>query len=367
STETDKKTDSGYSGDGILFGLVDAYAGCIDDQSVYERVAEELEEPVNLAYLRELVDVKINNGRNQIQFGFPDGMLIEFSAIGPDETIPRLLIQSIQKRVEDRKESINLVIGEHKIEQINSVEGHYYVDINLKENTEGFRDSLIKLQDLEMKKKNELNDLKSPVKRTLTRSSVLKNALKYTVFGGLMGVFLSACLICVGYLCSDPLVDEDSLKKMYGVRVLGKYFEYNEQSIFSFIDRRVEQLEGFKPKEADKNQVFAVIAAEIGLIEKDKSGILFAGNSSKENIKFVYDNVIAKSKDNDGMYILGGDILTDPETIQKLRLVEAVIMVEDLHKTKMSHFTKSLDIIRAAGKDVLGIIEIRRTKNECAA
>lgn len=320
-----------------------AYSQAADSDSVYERVASQLAEPVDAGFLQELVSINRDNG---------NGMLT-IIVVGADEHIPSLLIREIQKNIEDSREKVRKTIGEHEITEVTH-STYYGVDTALIDKVQKYNETSSRLQDAAVKRRNELKALVAPTGSVPSRGSVVKNAIKYAVLGGVLGVFFACSWICMLFIMGDRIPNERDLKRLYGIPVLGRYHQAKKNGI----DRRIELMEGIDASCCNENTAYAIAAANIANAAESGKSTMLVGSMAEEQLKDVYKSLLKSGDLSEEKFVLGGDMLSNPEVIRKLKETDAVVIAENLNTSKGTSFAKAVDMLKRQDKKILGIVEI---------
>jgi len=323
--------------------IIMAYGQVAESDSIYEKVANQLAEPVEAGFLEELVTVTRNNETG----------ILTITVLGQDEHIPSLIVTEIQKNIEANKETIRKSIGEHEITEVMHSK-NYGVDTALIDKVQKYNETSSRLQDAAVKRRNELKALAAPTGAVPTRGSIIKNAIKFAVLGGVLGGFLACGWICMLFIMGDRIPNERDLKRLYGIPVLGRYHQEKKNGI----DRRIEQMEGIDASCCNENTAYAIAAANIANAAEPGKSTMLVGSIAEEQLKDVYKSLLKSGDLSEEKFILGGDMLSNPDVIRKLKDTDAVVLAEDLNTSKGTSFAKAVDMLKRQDKKILGIVEI---------
>ena len=154
----------------------------------------------------------------------------------------------IKDSIASSQENITKAIGAHENNLVDESQ-FVTVDLELDKTQTEFAANTDQL-DISLKEKTkELSELEEPKNSLLSKSSVLKSAVKYAVLGGVLGAFMVVFFLCVAFLMSDKLVSEKELKRRYGIMVLGVFSKNDKKRAFAFVDRWLDKLEGTSARE----------------------------------------------------------------------------------------------------------------------
>lgn len=328
-------------------GIIRAYGLCINDEAIYQKVIAERKYDVTISDLRELVNYTAENDKN----------LFIITVMGQDKEMAQAIMDAIQEKIAGSRDQISEAIQEHTIQESGKV-GGYAVDMTLLDTLSKHNDTITKLQEMQTKKQKELNELVKPSGSVPTKATVMKNTVKYGVLGCFLGGIIACMWICSLYIVKDLLPDAVTLRRVYGVRVIGTYREKGTRRPFSFIDKLVEKLESGTPSEYDLDQAYAIAAANIAAAAEKDTKVLLIGNLDVQQMHRSYDRIRKNLEGTCCILMEGGDILENPDTITVLPQTDAVVLIEDMRRTSNARFAKEIDAVRAAGKKLVGLIEV---------
>ena len=324
-------------------GVINAYVKSLDDNTVYENFLKERGLDAEPGTLRELVEIEQDNNNGTFT------VMVK----GSEQELAAGLMQALENHLKDRSEDIDASISKHKLTEINRQNG-YTVDINLANRQSQVRDNLTKMQEAVVRKQTELLALKDPKAEGMTESSVVKDAVKYAILGGILGMFLAACIISVRFFTGSAIPGENDLKRMYGITRLGRF----HKSAKTGMDRMIAGWEGFRKSEMDEKKAFELIAANIrNRIGEDKPALL-VGSVSPQVLEKSYEELLSSGDLNKETLVLGGNLVEDPVVIRKLNEIRSVVFLEDRDRSSNADLAKAVSMVKQQGKEILGLIEL---------
>lgn len=324
--------------------ILNAYVRQVQDFSIFGKAVNMVSDKCSVTDLRELVQVQQDNGN----------FMFTVTIVGPDEEIPSALMDTVRDTVNDSTEEIRKTIGEHKIREVTFTSG-YCVDTGLANTKASFEDNITKLHDAIAKKQKALEDLKKPSGEVLSKKGIIKQAVKFAIFGCLGGGFFAVLWACAAFLMGDRLPDEEKLKDNYGVQCIGGYRVERKRRAFSFVDRWIDLLEGIRKLEFNEDRAYQLAAARIDSSAREGMGVILVGTIPKDKLETVYNNIARHTKQEGYIFAEGGNLFEDPDVIRKLNCADAVVFVEDRNKTRCSEFRKAWELVKEQKKSIIGI------------
>nr|WP_317283895.1 hypothetical protein [uncultured Sellimonas sp.] len=188
----------------------------------------------------------------------------------------------------------------------------------------------------------------SSTNTVISLSSVIKDIIKGTVWGFLLGFVAAVLILGLWYLTSTKIQKLADMKK-YDVRLYGVYTD--KKRIFKFWHKIIYNLEGEK-RVFDKTQKLAdVILAS--LESSDVEGtVMVAGSAEEKKVRSLY-KALAKSEKIH--FIKGNYILSDAESIRACSKCDQVILVEEMGKSVKEDIRREIDVYSGYHVNVLGV------------
>lgn len=327
--------------------ILNAYVRQVQDFNVFGQAVNLIGKDMNISDIRELVQVQQDNAN----------FMFTVTVVGENEEIPSVLMDVVRETVEKNKKTITNTIGEHTIEEVTFTSG-YTVDTALSDTKIRFQDNVTRLHDAMAKKQKAIDDLKKPSGQAPSHNAILKQVVKYAVLGGFGGGLLAVLWSCMLFMWGDRMPDEKTLKKRYGIRVIGSCRTQRKEKPFSFVDRWIDWLEGVKKSDYNRERACQLAAADLDSRIIDNKKVLVVGTVLGESFHVIYDKLTHFAEQNTYILMEGGNLAEDPAAIRKLADVDSVIFIENRENTKGSQFIKTWELVKRDKKEVLGLILI---------
>ena len=151
------------------------------------------------------------------------------------------------------------------------------------------------------------------------------------------------------YLMNGKLNDPGNLKVRYQTRILAELPGKRKAGI---IDRILDRFEGIKTTMQSGENQLHVAAESLGGIYSGKS-IAVAGTAAAE-LKTRAAEALQKAE---GLTVIdAGDILSDPESVRKVRTADAVVLVERKNVSSMADIERETELLKTMGVKLEGFI-----------
>lgn len=334
-----------YQNPNTATSILKAYMSIAQNGEMYNYVLGKMNSKMGIRYLKELVKIVPDYDNN----------MLDITVIGDTRKTASDVMGYIKDSIASSQENITKAIGEHENNLVDESQ-FVTVDLELDKTQTEFAANTDQL-DISLKEKTkELSELEEPKNSLLSKSSVLKSAIKYAVLGGVLGAFMVVFFLCVAFLMSDKLVSEKELKRRYGIMVLGVFSKHNKKRAFAFIDRWLDKLEGTSAREMEDSRTFEVVAANaINYIEQDSiRDVILVGTVENEKLEQVHTGLAAMLGSVE--LTVGGNLGKDASAIKKAASCDAVVIVEQRGNSMFSGIEQELDLVRSLGKKVIGCI-----------
>lgn len=323
--------------------ILKAYLSIAQNGEMYNYVLGKMNNEMGLRYLKELVRIQPDYDNN----------MMDITVIGDTEKRASDVMGYIKDSIEASQRTITEAIGEHEIRIVDESQ-FVSVDLELEQKQKEFSTNMDQFDTSLSDKTKELNELEEPKNSLLSRSSVLKGAIKYAVLGGVLGAFMVVFFICVAFLMSDKLVSEKELKRRYGLMVLGVFRRQDRKKFLPGIDRWLDKLEGVAAREQDDSQTFEVAAASALNYMDGIKEVLLVGTVDPSVIERIQNGLTERLS---GVVLTaGGNLGKDAQAIKKAASCDAVILVEQRNKSLFGGIEQELDVVRSLDKKVIGCI-----------
>ncbi len=150
-------------------------------------------------------------------------------------------------------------------------------------------------------------------------------SVKYAVVGFAAGVFMMCVFWSGAYLLDGTVKTQQDISRGFGVSILGSPDKY------SFVAANIIN---FMPEGAKK--------------------LLITGSTDLEYIEKIYEAVGKLAGDKNIEIEAAGNLNSNADTAARLSQVDAVVLVEELKKSKLKDVGEEVMMIRSAGKKIIG-------------
>ncbi|WP_444659802.1 hypothetical protein ACRQV7_05925 [Caproiciproducens sp. R2] len=131
-----------------------------------------------------------------------------------------------------------------------------------------------------------------------------------------------------------------------------------------FIDKWIEKLEGNKDYNLSEEDALRIVFENIIASLKQTVNVnklLFAGSISKDDISHVgqrLSSLFTERNENCPQFLFAGNVLADPETIDKAAQCDSIILVERKNESAITEIEKQIMAYQDMGKKILGYIMV---------
>ena len=205
--------------------------------------------------------------------------------------------------------------------------------------------------------KDQLTKLQEPLAPAdASRSSVIKESIKFALIGAVAGAFLMALSYAMQYVLSGKLMSCDNLNDDYGLMVLADYHAPIRKRLNS-IDKLITRMKGVSEDKQSLECVYALGAANIvAQMKNDASKILLVGNANASDFDAAATSLKEILQVKGVEVTSSGNINGSVTAVQKLQDADKVVLIEQLGVSRLQDIEKELQMLRKLGKDVLGVI-----------
>ena len=285
----------------------------------------------------------------KVETNVNDGKLT-ITASAESEARAKAILQAVKARVEKNQKSIAEAAGEHKLSVI-SEKSTIAVDQTIINEREARLRSITALREAADKAAEKYDKLREPDSGELSVSNIVKSGIKFAILGFISGVILTCCCFGVGFLLDGILHDPNSLKNLFQVKVLA-FITKNENK--KGIDRALDHLESLSSARSSSLIGLYTTAASLDAIGEKR--ILISGTAEKTEIERFSKELTKMVSKPTIQY--GPDLLRNQETLEKLKLVDAVVLVEQKDVSKLTDIQRELEIVHYLGKTMEGFLLI---------
>ena len=324
-------------------GLVHSYVSNLTQWADWEKITEKT--GVKEEYLKELIGTSLDYSSNTF--------VVEVTYLDLDTA--EWILDEILSQINEGHDELADLVGSHTIRQVNKGSGYFY-DSGLADRQKQNSDKITSYENSIKDKNNAMEALEEPVAPAeMSKSGVLKEAIKFGVIGVLAGGFLSVCWFCAVYILNGKVHTDEELKSRFGFRILGAFALPEKTGFCCGIDRWLERMVG-KAERPSEDAVLERGAVNIVNYTEDGCRILLTGTVSKEQLQ----NIAAKLSDKIGSRIIqvGSNLNESTETLRQLAQCQAVVLVEQRGVSRFGAIEKEREAINGLKKPVVGCFVI---------
>ena len=331
--------------------IIQAYQSLLTSNAFLEKIAKKVN--LDQQYLRELISVERGSVSMEDQTFSRFTNLLTIKVKHEDQRQAEAILELLLSRVTELQEQVTASIVVHSVSVVNRASGAM-VDLDLADQQKNAGDQVTKLQNSLADKEKALKELKEPVQTSLSRGTVVKQAVKYAVLGGVLGGFMAVFFVCVAFLMGDKLYAAKEMRKRYDLHVLGCVAVAGAKKM-NGIDRWLNRLEGRKPA-LPEEQSYALLAANIGNYTADGAKILMTGTASEE---YLADLASKLQQYLPGQHLVyGGNMMEQAATVKMLPDCDSVVLVEQVGKSAYPVMEQEVEKVKSLQKTVVGCIVI---------
>ena len=359
--------------------LLAAYTSVIRDGSFYQDIAKSLTSQPDAKYLRELVKIKADK----------EGQTLSISLVGDTAELVDALKTAVDKTIFANQSTIAVSVAPHKLHKLtdttymtsdtvtsmttSTVTGsttkikstfvpNISDSINVADAQENYANSMTSLKDNLKALNNDLDGLKAP-----DGPAGKRDIFKFGLIGLFAGVFVAAAYLAVVFVATDKLYDVDEVRNLYGVRILGTYFEPMKKRFGYGLDRLITKIYPHAAAEQNRENVLSVAAANIAATVND--GVLHVNTTTVDDDKAAgFDGALLLVGEPETLSPLrmklpttlavneAEDIVNDATGIQALQNASQVVLVGTLGKTTRKQLEAALLQLEAQKRALCGIV-----------
>ena len=340
--------------------FLNAYAGYLSGGELHNAILPQIDTVDEVRFLQELLTDTVDI----------DSSTITVTCVGKSEDEVRKILTLARQYLNEKYEVYQTTLGEHKIdiltESINTAIDLKLADLQ-KQNLQKITDYSTQISDL--KKKEEAWENTPAPKAKFGMPYVIKQSVKYGIIGCAAGVFVMAAFYAMAYVFSRTM-KTDSDWNLFGIPVLGNIWRIapkRKQTVFerwiekyiiqkTGLDRFVVEGIGERNWKNDEQTQDRLVVNNLGgvLKEKNLSGATFISLMEEEKARELVANL--DQIDSSTACVLAGNVLEDPNTVQKLGDTAAVIVLGQRYKTKIDDIRKVRTLLSAFGKSIIGAV-----------
>lgn len=348
--------------------VLGSYVALIQNGMILRDVQNELTSKLDQKYLAELIYTQVDY----------QSKLLHITVVGDDKQQVQSISGTIAQGLENASVQMNASVAAHRLELLSSYVGNdadasipvgmipeagaNTSDASYQTSIEGiqksYTNSITDMQNQLLDCNNQLSELEEPEPPAGTsRTSILKEGIKYGVIGFIAGAFVLAFVYALQYLSCGKLMDSDELNARYGILLLGDYHA-PMHARSNRIDRWIDRMSGITEDKRSVESVCALSAANImAQVGAEKNPrLLLLGNAKSEDFNVAATALSEKLCSSGIDVILAGNVNESASAIEKLQQAEQVVLIEQRGASRQQDIQKELQLFRKLGKEIVGAI-----------
>lgn len=348
--------------------VLGSYVSLIQNGTILHDIQNELPSKLDQKYLAELIYTQVDY----------QSKLLHITVVGDDKQQVQAISDAIVQGLQNASVQMNASVAAHRLELLSSYVGNdadasipigmipeagvntsdASYQTSIEELQKNYTSSITDMQNQLLDCNNQLSELEEPEPPVgASRTSVLKEGIKYGIIGFVSGAFVLAFVYALQYLLCGKLMDSDELNDRYGILLLGDYHAPLHTHT-NRIDCWIDRMNGITEDKRSVESVYALsaanILAQVGAEKNPK--LLLMGNAKPE----VFDAAATALSENlcsRGIDVIAaGNVNESASAIEKLRQADQVVLIEQRAVSREQDIQKELLTLRKLGKEIVGAI-----------
>lgn len=357
------------TGDGNLNSqITDVYLNKFEGEDVYQKVAEDLGEEVEIQYLKEM-----------LWYGRLDNIIFKITVTSWSQESAKAMLSSVKEYLDSCRGELEEQFAVDCEIKLLSEECTDVLDTGIRDRKQGAETTLVNLQTsyaeaLETLTANERDyyDLYMNVRNSgdyalgqeLTKDTAGAAAAVQNEFASLrlrtdtmLGLILGFCCACavfiIRYCWSSRLVNGEELSRMYGIALMGTALsDRKRKKVESWILKKQKKTAKIKNFEGECREIVARLRLQFS--ENDK---IYLSGTQVEQADYV--QLLAEEGKKQGIsFIEGKNILENSSDISEIREATAVLLIETEGVSEYHEIEKEICILRESGRNICGAVII---------
>lgn len=323
------------------------YADYINSGRIYELFHDNKEVSKNSVDLSELIYASSN------------GNLLTIEGYLVDELNVQEMIDELYKVISENADIAGVTQDYYDFEIVYSGEGEIssFLSTALSKKQDEFGTLVDKYRSSVDTKKTRLETLISESGYSVvTKQTVMKDAIKFTIVGIILGIVFGALFGLVLALFSNTLKKKEEIEAL-GITCIANM---NTGKKGMFIDRWIDKLEGTKQCSISENQKADYIAESIHTHlqkQSEKKHIVFVSSAASkvEEILLQVEKVLEEKSYEVSVC---GDVTTNSKAIGQVANSDVVILMEAGDISNIVEIENECQIVRNLEKEILGFVMV---------
>ena len=367
-SSTEANRDLSLAIDRKMNSVLGSYVALIQNGTILRDVQNGLSSKLDQKYLAELIYTQVDY----------QSKLLHITVVGDDKQQVQSISDAIVQGLQNASVQMNASVAAHRLELLSSYVGNdadtsipigmipetgvNTSDASYQTSIEGiqksYTSSITDMQNQLLDCNNQLSELEEPEPPAgNSRTSVLKEGIKYGIIGFIAGAFLLVFAYALQYLLSGKLMDSDELNDRYGIMLLGDYHAPLHEHP-NRMDRWIDRMNGITEDKQSLESVYALsaanIMAQIGAEKNPK--LLLMGNAKAKDFDATVAALSEKLCSSGIDVIMAGNVNKSASAIEKLRQAEQIVLIEQRGASQQQDIQKELLTLRKLEKKIIGAI-----------
>lgn len=348
--------------------VLGSYVALIQNGTILRDVQNGLSSKLDQKYLAELIYTQVDY----------QSKLLHITVVGDDKQQVQSISDAIIQGLQNASVHMNASVAAHRLELLSSYVGNdadtsipigmipeagantsdASYQTSIEELQKNYTSSITDMQNQLLDCNNQLSELEEPEPPVgASRTSVLKEGIKYGIIGFVAGAFVLAFVYALQYLLCGKLMDGDELNDHYGILLLGDYYAPLHAHT-NRIDRWIDRMNGITEDKQSVERVYALSAANImAQVDTEKNRkLLLMGNAKSEDFDAAATALSEKLCLSGIDVIAAGNVNESASAIEKLQQAEQVVLIEQRGASRQQDIQKELLILRKLEKKIIGAI-----------
>lgn len=347
--------------------VLGAYASLIQNGTILSEIEAKSDLDLNQQQLAELVYVQTDY----------QAKLLHVTIVGGNEKQVQVILDAVQDELQNaglhiaspaaycQLELVSSYVGEDAGSLIpigtvpedgtNGNDAIYQTSIDILQ--KDYVQAVADMQEKLFTCKDQLKELEEPVAPAgISKSSVIKESIKFALLGVVAGAFLMALFYAMQYIFSGKLMTCDYLNDNYGLMVMADYHAPVRKHPDS-IDQLIARMNGITEEKQSLECVYALGAANIAAqMKNNASKILLSGNAKASDFDDAATALKEKLQVTGLEVVSAGNINENVVAVQKMQDADKVVLIEQFGVSRLQDIKKELQMLRKLEKDILGVI-----------
>lgn len=347
--------------------VMDAYASAVNSGNIYDEIQKKIGRDVDARYIKELVHVDEN---------YSSGILT-VTTIGDSQKLADDIMKYLVEVLNNSTSDISTKVHPHTITQVSensysTVDKNIYTDFTENQDiadASSVNDYVQNIKTQIASIKEASDKLEAPVDNTVSRHSVLKNAVKFALIGIIGGVFVLAFIYAICYVINGRITTEELIESRLRVNVLGAARKIVKRRSLSRMDELLMKLEGTDHEvlvtgpeytamqEKEVRHLYDISAANIAALlhaAPEIRTLALIGTISDDKIADLLHGIDAQL----AQYTVkaAGNIIKNAHAIKTLQDADAAVIVEQKDISRYDNMQREIAMVNSLGKKLVGVI-----------